>query len=408
VAGLLVGGACLWLSLSGVDLQRVAEELARIAWPWAGVSVVGVILVSAGKALRWQWLYPLGSQPLSWRTHFSVLLVAQMLNLVVPVRLGEVARLGLMRQEHRPVGTTLGTIAVEKSPDLTASGALLIAVVPAVLLPGWLRSAAGLGLFLIGLGLLMALCVVGGHRKRIVRWMTALRPRSAAWARWSDRLLGLADTMLQGLGGLGGRRLVGVVILTGLIWLTSVAVMRAMLMAFRVQGGWTAALVLVLAIAFSNLAPTPPALVGLIGAVTEEALAPFGVARPQALALGTMLNLVLVGPPVVLGGWVVGVRLMRLAASRAPRRLQRALGLDAMDSVGAYSIGTYPLGSVRLVASADGQSVQNSPLTIPVTLLVVEKIHRAYLPIAARWTGHRPSARRARTPRARLRVGLFR
>lgn len=336
LAGLLVGGGCLWFSLSGVDVDRVVRQFAHIAWPWIEIAGAGVILVSAGKALRWQWLYPSHAAPLPWRTHFSVLLVAQMLNLVVPVRLGEIARLGLMQQEGRPAGTTLGTIALEKSLDLLATGASLALLVPLALLPDWLRSTAGLGVFLTGLGLLIALLLAGGLRRWILRGIAAIRPshpeRPSPWSRWIDRLFHLVETTLEGLGGLGAWRLLGVLALTGLIWLISVAVIRAILAAFAVSGGWTAALVLVLAIAFSNLAPTPPALIGLIGAVTQEALAPFGVPRYQALALGTMLNVVLVGPPVVLGGWVAGARLLRLLASHTPRRLRRALGLAPMKS----------------------------------------------------------------------------
>lgn len=332
MAGLLVGGGCLWLSLSGVDVDRVAQQFARTAWPWVGGAVVGVVLVSAGKALRWQWLYPPTARPLPWRIHFSILLVAQMLNLVVPIRLGEIARLGLMQQEERPVGTTLGTIAVEKSLDLIATGALLALLVPMALLPEWLRSATGFGVLFTGLGLLAFLLLAGGLRRHLLRWAGALRPRKAPWAGWADRVFHLVETTLEGLGGLGLWRLISVLVLTCVIWLTSLAVMWAMLAAFAVGGGWTTALVLVLAIAFSNLAPTPPALIGLIGAVTQEALAPFGVPRYQALALGTMLNVVLVGPPVVLGGWVAGVRLLRLVASKTPRRLQRALGLAPMKS----------------------------------------------------------------------------
>ncbi|MGD1993090.1 MAG: lysylphosphatidylglycerol synthase transmembrane domain-containing protein [Anaerolineae bacterium] len=335
LAGLLVGGVCLWFSLSGVDTERVVQQLGNIAWPWIGVATVGVVLVSAGKALRWQWLYPPLVRPLPWVTHFAILLVAQMLNLVVPVRMGEIARLGLMQQEGRPVGTTLSTVAVEKSLDLIAAGALLALLVPMALLPGWLRSTTGLGVFLTGLGLLGALLLAGGLRRSILRWVAALRPapseRQGRWSRWLDPLFRLVETTLEGLAGLEVWRLLGVLVLTGVIWLTSVAVMRVMLAAFAIGSGWTAGLVLVLVIAFSNLAPTPPALIGLIGAVTQEALTPFGVPRYQALALGTMLNVVLVGPPVIMGGWVAGVRLLRLVTSKTSHRLRRALGLTSMN-----------------------------------------------------------------------------
>jgi len=118
-----------------VDLAGVTTAIRLVAWPWIGIAILGVILVSAGKALRWQWLYPENAVALPWTVHFSTLLIGQMLNLVVPVRLGEVARLGLMAQEHRPVGMTLGTIATEKALDLVATGLLLLVSLPVAVFP---------------------------------------------------------------------------------------------------------------------------------------------------------------------------------------------------------------------------------------------------------------------------------
>ena len=72
------------------------------------------------------------------------------------------------------------------------------------------------------------------------------------------------------------------------------------------------AFALMLALTFSNWIPTPPAMIGVVGAVTVVVLAPFGVAPAQALALGTVLNVVVVAPSVLLGIWATWARLLRL------------------------------------------------------------------------------------------------
>ena len=65
-------------------------------------------------------------------------MISQMLNLLVSViRLGELARMELMRREGRPVGMTLGTIVLEKSLDLLTVQALLVLAVPLAILPDW-------------------------------------------------------------------------------------------------------------------------------------------------------------------------------------------------------------------------------------------------------------------------------
>jgi uncharacterized protein (TIRG00374 family) len=334
LSGVLLGGVCLWFSLRDVDIDQVAAWFKQIAWPWIGLALAGVVMVSAAKALRWQWLYPREASPLSWPLHFSILLIAQMINLVVPVRLGELARLGLMKQEQRPVGMTLGTIAVEKSLDLTTTGLLLLLSIPLVTLPEWLRSTAGVGVLLTGGALLISLLLLGTSRHFLLSLLAKLpRPRQASRARWVERPIRFLETVLQGIIGVGGRQLLPVLGLTAFIYLLSIGVIQAMLQAVGIEhhGGGTA-LALMLALTFSNLAPTPPALVGLVGAVAEVTLASFGVPRSQALVLGTILNVVLVAPPVALGGWATAVRLLRLLDTPHRGGLRQALGLAPLNS----------------------------------------------------------------------------
>ena len=333
--GMLIGAACLWLSLRTVHLSLFFRALSQVSWPWVALALAGVMLVGALKALRWQWLYPPDAPPLPWTTHFSILMISQMLNLLVPVRLGELARMGLMRQEGRPVGTTLGTIVLEKSLDLLVVPALLLITVPLALLPGWLRSRAGAGALVLGAGLLAALLLVGRFRGQLVALLGKIpQPDSPLWARWAGRAQRLVQTTLDSIAALDGPRTARLMALTAVIWLLSAAVLQAMLVAFRIPADWGAACVLMIGLTFSNWVPTPPAMIGVVGAVSVAALAPFGVPAAQALALGTVLNVVLVAPTVLLGGWATWTRLWELRASARSGRLNRALGLTPSERPG--------------------------------------------------------------------------
>ena len=317
-------------------MGQVASIILRVSWPWVGVAAAGVVLVSVCKALRWLWLYPLDAKSVSGFGHFSILLIAQMLNLVVPIRLGEIARLGLMQQEGRPAGMTLGTIVVEKSLDLVAVGVILMLVVPMSVLPDWLQARAGPGALLTALALLAALLILGVVRRPLLGWLQAIPiPRREPWARWQRRILALLRSTLDGIAGIEGRRMVPVLGLTALAWLISALVVQVVLLAFGLEDQWHAAVVLMIALIFSNLVPTPPAMIGLVGAVTEGVLIPFGVDQALALAIGTILNAVLVAPPVLLGGWAAGARLLRLLATARQGRLRRALGLAPLDTSGS-------------------------------------------------------------------------
>ena len=112
----------------------------------------------------------------------------------------------------------------------------------------------------------------------------------------------------------------------------------------RVFGAWGAALALMLALTSSNWAPTPPAMIGIVGAVTVAVLAAFEVDQARALALGTILNVVLVGPPVILGSIALTVRLWRLGETLTLRSLRRAAGLGAGADGGAAAAGEQEAG----------------------------------------------------------------
>lgn len=324
--GIMLGVIALSLALRHVVWAQVFAAWQTLRWPWIGLALLLVLLVSAGKAWRWQLLYPMTAEPLSWLGHFGILLIAQMLNMLIPVRLGEVARLGLMQQAKRPLGMTLGTIAAEKALDLITTGALLTVALPVL---AW-REAQGTALTVVATGALMLLSLVllGLTHPFWLRVLDKLpRPRRV-WARGAmERALRLPQALLEWAGALSLGRWVAASGLSVGVWGLSVACMDAVLRAF----GWTlpqAALLLMLAITFNNLLPQPPALVGTVLFVTQEVLTPFGLAREQALAVGAALNLVMVLPIVLGGAWATVARLGGWLAAPGAGRWRHALGLD--------------------------------------------------------------------------------
>lgn len=334
VAGaLLVGAACLWFSLRGVQLAAFRAELTEFSPALVALATASVILVAAAKALRWQWLYGSLGRERRWRVHFGILMISQMLNLIIPIRLGEVARLGLMRQEGRPVGVTFGTIVVEKGLDLLAVGVIVLLFAPVLLLPGAARLEAGLAGPLLGLLIFLFLLAVGRLQAPLLRLADNIPlPHHSKLAWLVSRIQRGLRAILLSLAELRGPQLARVTALTAAIWLVSLATVYVMLEAFGLRLGWGAALALMLALTSSNWAPTPPAMIGVVGAVTVAVLAPFGVDQTRALALGTVLNVVLVGPPVLIGGAALGVRLWRMGEALHLGSLRRAAGLGgALD-----------------------------------------------------------------------------
>lgn len=341
VAALLVGALCVWLSLRVVGLAALLAEFDTFSLPLVALAAGSVVLVAMGKALRWQWLYADEPPRLPWSTHFSILMIGQMLNLLVPIRLGEVARLGLMRQEGRPVGLTFGTIVVEKSLDLLAIGFIVLAGVPLALIPTSLRTEAGTAGLILGVVLFAALLLLGRLERPIVAALARVpEPPGVRAARALNWIRHAVASALASMAALRGRQLVRAAALTAAVWLLSIVTMQIMLTAFHIDAGWSAALALMLAGMSSHWAPTPPAMIGVVGAVTMAVLAAFGVDPARGLALGTVLNVVLVGPPVVIGSVALSLRLWRLGGALSGASLRHAAGLSTASDRAAAPVPT--------------------------------------------------------------------
>lgn len=344
VAGaLLVGALCLWFSLRGADLASFGAEIASLSRPLVLLAMACVLLVAVLKALRWRWLYGPALPSPTWSTHFAILMISQMLNLVIPVRLGELARLGLMRQEGRQVGVTFGTIVVEKSLDLLAVGLIVLLAVPLVLIPPALETQFSTGGLLLGGAIFIMLIVIGRFQEVLIDLLARIpEPKQERWALWLGKARRGIAAVLTSIGSLRGWRLARIAALTACIWLLSLLTVQVMLLAFDLRLGWGAPLALMLALTTSNWMPTPPAMIGVVGAVTVAVLSAFGVDQTRGLALGTVLNVVLVGPPVLMGGAALWNRLWQLGESVTLSTLRRAVGLGTEEGQAHESGSGHP------------------------------------------------------------------
>lgn len=333
-AGLVVGILCLWLTLRNLNLDQVWTAL-REAKAWALIAALSsVISVALIKAARWWWLYPEEHRPDSWRRVFPVLVTSQMLNMMIPIRLGELARMGLMLHDGIPAAVTLSTIVIEKSLDMVAVGVIILLVLPSSLLPIWFPASAGITMGVSGVVLLIALLLVWMKRG----WITAFTERVLASFRWLPphwqvRLTNLVSKVLAGLGALTYvKTVLPILVLTALSWLVGAFTMLAMLAAFGLPAWWHVAIILSLNLYLSYLVPTPPALVGVVSAVTLMTLQWFEMSRANATALGLTLNLVLVAPVVLMGGWATWLRFSRLTTGTFKDRWVWSLGLTKRES----------------------------------------------------------------------------
>ncbi len=294
VLGLGVAGLSVWLLARNVEWAATLAALRNADYRWVGLAVLAIVVTFFTRTARWQAL--LWHSRVSARPVMTALLVGQVVNMVLPMRSGDVVRAMWIAPEN---GTgapeALGSIAVEKVWDMLAlllCGLILLVWVP---LPGWFaRSTEGTAL---------ALVVSGGALWAGLHWQETLfrwAGRLLAYfpAGWDRALLPSLRRLANGLEGLrrpqvSARALVWTLLTWGMGLLANWATMAA----FGIPSA-VAALFLLAALMVGGTVPTPGRL-GLFEGICVLSLGLFGVSGDLALAVGLVLHGVVMGPPLI-------------------------------------------------------------------------------------------------------------
>ncbi|MCB0155702.1 MAG: flippase-like domain-containing protein, partial [Anaerolineae bacterium] len=219
--------------------------------------------------------------------------------------LGELIRIGLMRKAGQPSATTLATILIEKALDLLAAALVALALFVFTTAPAWAQEpVAGIALMGLSIGLGLSLMWVGRRwLERVSVGLGRVLPRT-----WQQRFQRTRQQMISAFSNVtGGAALLKILFWTLTIWTFSILSIVSLFLAFDLHLRLEAIIIMTLAANFSNIAPSP-GLVGVVPVVAVIILDYFAVSQSLALSYGLALNLVMVGPLLVLGGWALWYR----------------------------------------------------------------------------------------------------
>lgn len=293
----------IWAAWS-LDWRQVWRALGTARSNWIVLAVATVLLTIAARVLRWRGL--LLPQRFGAGALLTALLAGQMVNYVVPARLGDIVRAVVLGQRDR--ARILGTVVLEKLWDVAVLLGLIAALSVGLVLPDWLMLparllAVGSG---VGLVLLLSALLFRNH------WSLGLDARSLAINHWSliiDRWL---SALLNGLEGIVRPQALFWGLLGSLaVWGTGAATNYCVLRAFGLPSS-VASVLLLLAVLQAGVAiPSLPGSVGVFEGICIAVLALFGIRQEEALAAGLVLHIVVFVPPLVLGCalmWHAGYR----------------------------------------------------------------------------------------------------
>lgn len=271
------------LVFRGPDWGAVGHALTQMRWSWA-LGAVGINLVSAlVRGLAWRTVvveavpapYP------SLLDFFSAVFVGIFANGVLPGRVGEVARVGVLRR-HMPGrrglwAPLIGSVVAHRLLEIFPSIALIAWVLAAAKIPAWGRTSLlavlGLGCGLFAAGLLLA------------------RRHEHGAVPGAGRIRAAVAQLREGLGVL--RRPAPAAQAIGLqtaAWALQLAAVWTAMRAFNLSLPLIAAAAVLALMNVALILPLWPGNVGLQQAAIALPLVPYGVAYAHGFAYGIGLQ----------------------------------------------------------------------------------------------------------------------
>ena len=278
--GVVVSLLAIYFIASQVNMALLVDALLAARYQYVIPTVLLLLVGLVTRAFRWRVLLNNG---LSVRRAFSITNVTYLVNGVLPLRMGEVARVFLAARATPPVPAlkAASSIVVERLLDLLMVSLLLgFALATSPTLPDDYRSAAALVMPILVIGFLSLVLVASQRRlaQRLMTWLMGKMPVLQRWnlAAWFDHLLdGLAPLTRPGL-------LLRALVWSGVSWGFSVVAGYILMFAFFEQASWSATALYIAAAAFVIAVPAVPGNIGTYQWAVMLALSALGYGEPTA------------------------------------------------------------------------------------------------------------------------------
>jgi uncharacterized membrane protein YbhN (UPF0104 family) len=280
IAIVLAGLAGLFFWWRSASLASIGDAFTAVKWQWV-VAAIGLNLVSVVvRALAWTTVIdtampPPHPKPMLVFSAFSVGLFA---NAVLPGRIGELARVGVLAKKmpgrKGAWATLVGTVFAHRVFDVVPVVLLVLYVVATANIPGSVRVSLVVAI-LIGISLF------------VFAYATARRPRQLEALEELGPVKRLLTMGRQGLGVMRSPAGAAVAIFFQICgWVCQLFAVYTAMRAFDIHAPLPAAGVVLLLMNVVTIFPFWPGNVGLVQVAIASALAGYGVEYARGVAYG--------------------------------------------------------------------------------------------------------------------------
>jgi uncharacterized protein (TIRG00374 family) len=298
----VVAALTLWLAFRHFDAAALRAALLNANLGWMGAALGGVAAAWAFAVFRWRILFH-PQRPHTGRLA-GALIVGQMANVILPLRLGELARVALVSRTERVAATrVLATIALERLGDVVMLGIGTAVVLLTMPVPDWMEQPGRAVVVIAGVSLAATLALAW-QPEALLR--AALRLSRSAPARVRGRVQRLAADAIDGVRALGSRRrMFAFWLLSIACFLSAASVNYLMFRAFHLALPASVAVLLLVVLQAGNTAVSVPGNLGVFHYLTMLVLVAWGVPRDAALAFAIALYAIALLPKIVVGAAIL-------------------------------------------------------------------------------------------------------
>jgi hypothetical protein len=307
VVGAGLGTLALWLAFREIDWPTLGTALRNIHYTLVTLAVLPVLTTLLMSTARWRLLFYPDHHGLPWRGLFNGVVLAQMLNIIIPARLGDVARAyALPVSERISKARILTTVVVEKTIDLGVVALSIFLLILTVSLPSWLRDS-GKALLVTSLVAICVLMILSFRGSSLLGWVERQVKRLPG--SWGARLTGYARSMLDGFSSVRYWRISFYVWgLSFLIMFLAAATNYILFIALDLRLPPIAALFLLVVLQIGIAPPSLPGKIGVFHYLVVLGLSVYSVDKSVALSYAIVLYLVALLPKIVIGAIILGLK----------------------------------------------------------------------------------------------------
>ena len=301
--GIAIGAGLFYLAARNLHWAEVWRALREAhLFPWLPLAVISYLAGHFVRGIRTQSLVSRDAK-LTLPTATNVVVLGYAVNNILPARLGEIARAGMLAERTGlPVAQSLTVTLLERILDGWVLFLLLAATSLVVPMQGWMheimRIAAAV-FFIATAGI--AAVLFSPH----VFLSTTARLSSVLSPRWHDRAIRLSMHVVQGLAYLRRpRQAARVVGLSAIVWLLETGLFLMLFPAFGIPFKVSWALLAMTVTNLGILAPSTPGFIGPFHFFCMKSLTAMGVAQATALSAAIVIHLAFFVPITL---WGVGI-----------------------------------------------------------------------------------------------------